>query len=445
MFDLTKQISLDSKNSGVYRKLQAALYLLALVLAIYVGYVIIFPTQYFTFSFPNPNSLQNTVISPRNMEGNFAEHGQAYLGQNLFFDTALIGNYSQAKVSFVLNKKSDALESATLEAKKSFQSFLYPEGEKMGFKDGTLIKNNNNYFIVSQGKLRKFSSDSAAAAQGFKKEAFIGAADEDLKHNETGENVPPTFYPDASLFRINDTYYILENQKLRKFISQNAYLSQYLENQAVEKSVDFLKNYPLDENPVGFGDGSLISYGISAFVVSNGKILPINNTLTFSAMGYDWKNVIAASGDEISLYEKDKLFTISSPHPDGTVFSSDDGRWYRISNRQKQILPTENIAHSWAKRGVIAVSAKSTEEKADCEIQKETLSFRTYSCKIPLEKFKDFIGKDYEFAFNPGNDVRIDSIDVSFEKSANWENFKSTARELVNKIKGNYVGETPAQ
>ena len=42
-------------------------------------------------------------------------------------------------------------------------------------------------------------------------------------------------YPDSSLFKINDDYYILENSHLRKFSSIKAFLSQYDLRQVIEK------------------------------------------------------------------------------------------------------------------------------------------------------------------------------------------------------------------
>lgn len=446
MFDLTKELALGKSSHLLYLRIKTAVYSLSVILALYLACLIVFPTQYFLFSFPNPNSTQNTVIKPRNIEGVFVDHGRINADKKLFFDIALAGNYSQAQISFTLDRESQPLETAHIETRKSYQAFFYPEGDPLGFKDGTLVKNGNNYFIVSRGKLRKFAGVNIIDALGYDKDDFIGATDTDLNYNEKGDDIAnPPAYPDSSIFKINDDYYILENQKLKKFVSPQAYLTQYGENQAIIKNNDFLEKYPKDENLAGFRDGTLVSYGISAYVVSSGLLFPINNTITFSAMGYDWSDVIPASGDEISMYQKDKLFTINSPHPNGTVMADEDNHFYLIKNSQKLLLSSPVIAQSWIKYDPIKVSQKSLDVKENCGLTKNMLSLRTYSCTIPLENFSGLLGKDYEFKLDTLGDIKLNSINVSFQKTASWANMKSAISGLISKIKGNYAPQNPVQ
>ena len=382
--DFTRQILMDQKKYGSYKKLQAFLYLLAFLSAIYFAYLILFPSAYFAYNFSTPNSLKNTVISPRDSEGNYLEHGQIDAADKLVFDAALAGNYGQAKIELAMDKASENPEDSEIRARKSFQSFFYPEGD-------------------------------------------------------------PIKVENAVIYKINDDYYKLADGRLQKFISQNAYSSRYDESAASIADSKILNQYPLDENMIGYADGTLLSYGISAYVVSSGKILPINNTVTFSAMGYNWKNVIPASADEISFYEKDKLFTISSPHPNGTIFTaSDTKKSYLVENGKKNSIPSSEVLNSLGKTGPVDVSAKSLETIEACRLKKEILSLRTYSCEIPLEKFSGLIGKDYEFQLNSNKEIKIDKINVTFKKQISWDNFKATIRDLINKIMANYGIEQTA-
>ncbi|MFA6047612.1 MAG: hypothetical protein WCV59_00720 [Parcubacteria group bacterium] len=442
MFDLTKEITLNSEKYTNYRRLQIAVYILAILIALFLAYLVIFPTQYFQFSFPNPNSTQNNITGVHNSELAFPDRGRFDSAGNIFFYSSLEGNYSQANVSFTLDKDSEGFENGTLEARKSYQAFLYPEGSPIGFKDGTLFKNNNNYYIVSAGKIRKFSSLNLVDSLGFKKEAFVEEDGFDFKFSNQGDDISGiSSYPDSSIFKIKDDYYILQDQKLKKFISPAAFATQYNANQAIEKDNSFLAKYPLDENILGFRDSTLISYGISVFIVSSGRILPVNNTVTFSSMGYDWNDVIPAGGDEVSLYEKDKLFTISSPHPDGTIMKDEkENKWYVIENGEKHLLPSENIANSWLPKGnPISISEESLSLKNNCSLGKNTFSSRTYSCDIPLDNFKPVIGKDYEFKLSSDNDIKLETINADFQKTASWQNFKDTVSSLLTRVKANYV------
>lgn len=378
MFDFTKQIPIDQASYSKYRRLQVFLYFAAFLSVVYFAYLVLFPSAYFAYDFSSPNSLKNTVINPRNLKGDYLEHGATNSAGKLIFDTALVGNYGKAQVEFTMDKQSESPENLEVQARKSFQSFFYPEGQPVELKK-------------------------------------------------------------ADLFKINDDYYMLADGKLRKFISKNAYLSQYDEGAASPKDTSFLKQYPLDENMVGYADGSLISYGISAYIVSSGKILPVNNTVTFSAMGYNWKDVKPASADEISFYEKDKLFTISSPHPNGTILTtSDTKKSYLVENGTKRPIASPEILKSWQKTSPVAVSEKSLGISEKCGLNKETLSFRTYSCDIPLSKLSGLIGKDYEFQLNSDEGIKIDTIRVTFKKQVSWDNFKATIRDLLNKIMANY-------
>ena len=385
MLDFTKQIPLDQKCYSLYKKLQSGLYLLAFLSAVYFAYLILFPSAYFAFDFSSPNSLKNTVISPRNAEGNYPEHGAVATNGKLIFDTALVGNYGKAQIKFTIDKQSENPEGLTVSVRKSFQAYFYPEG----------------------------------------------ALAEEKK---------------ADTYKVADGYYLLSDGKLKKFISENAFLSRYDKNKAIISDASIFKNYPLDENMIGYADGTLISYGISAYIVSSGKILPINNVITFSAMGYNWNDVVAASADEISFYEKDKLFTLSSTHPGGTIFSEKDtGKNYLVEDGMKKPVPNAEILKSLGKTSPISVSPKSLDTIQNCALEKEVLSFRTYACNISLENFKDLIGKDYELLLNSSDkEIRIDKINVIFKKQVSWNNFKATLRDLINKIMANYGIEQAA-
>lgn len=446
MFDLTKEVKLDNKELSLYKRFQALVYVLAAILAVYFASLILFPTAYFTFSFLTPDSTKNSVVSPRDENRNFLEKGSFPLEKSAYFDTMLNGNYSKVSVAFTLNKKSELPEDAIVKVRKSYQAFLYPEGDPIGFKDGTLLKSSGNYFIVSNGSLRQFASFSTASNMEFQESSFKNATSEDLKFNPSGEKISDAnSYPDGSTFRVGNDYYILKEQKLSKFVSENAFKSQYDSEVALEKNEDILKKYPASEEISGFGDGSLLSYGESVFIVSGGNILPVNDAATFTSMGYDWNDVIPASGDEISLYAKAKLFTINSVHPSGTVYKTqDDSHWFMVKDGQKHPLPSEAISQSWTKKNPVLVSSKSLEMQDGCTLRKETFS-RAYSCEFSVENIQENLGKDYEFEISSANEMRADALNVEFKKSINMSNLKLSLLDMFNKIKLNYVPQAANQ
>jgi len=445
-FDLTGEVALDRKNLKLYRILQIALYLSAFLLAIYLAFIILFPSAAFSFDFTNPNSKNNTIANPRDAMQSPINNGDMLSGNKYYFDTAVSGLFSKAVINFSLNNKSQKLSSGSIEIKKSYQAFLYPESAAVGFKDGTLLTDKNNYFIVSNGELRKFATPSIFNSLGFPQNAFIAVAPEELSYNPIGQLIADnSSYPDDSLFKINDNYYILQNKTLEQFTSATAFLDQYKSAQAIEKDNDFLSKYAVSENSIGFADGALISYGISVYIVSGNSIFPINNPVTFVAKGFSWNDVIPASADEISLYTRAKLFNITSAHPDGTIFKTvEDSKYYLIEKGKKHFLPSENIAASWLGRSPIMVSEKSLNATSSCTIKKDALGFgSSYSCEIPVSSLQQLDGTDYEFSMNVNNAVKINSVSVTFEKDINNTNFHSSLRGLFNQVINNYVPATP--
>jgi len=444
-FDLTKEIKLDKKNYRHYRRWQAFFHAFCFAFALYVAYFVFFPTQRFNFSFVILTSNKGNALNPRDESGDLIKDGKFSATQKNYFDASLVGSFSKIKLSFTPKGNSPSLENSHIDLRKSYRAFLYPEGQPIGFKDGTLLENKNDFYLVSDGKLRKFASPALITALGFPVDAFITTSDADLKHNLLGDEISDTKnYPANSIFKINESYYLLDaNNALEKFMSKGAFQSQYTENLAIPKPNDFIKAYALAENPIGFADGSLVSYGSSAYIVSKGKIYPIGDPDIFINQGYNWSDIITISGDEFSLYAKEKLFTLTSIHPDGTVFFTPDSKkWYQIENGQKHELPSEKIAQSWLKKNPITVLGKSLDVIGSCDLKKEL--FGNYACLIPLDDTQDSAGKYYEFTFSAKDNLKIDNLNLLYEKNMTLQNLKLAVRGMILKIKARYgIQSTP--
>lgn len=439
--DLTENIKLTEKDYKLYSVLQALLYLFAIIIAGFFAFNIFFPQASFYFSFNSIVGKKNTLINPQDESFVPIKRGDISANNKFSFYAPLSGNFSKAIVNFTLDKNSDEINTGSIKVQKSYAAFLYPTGAPIGFKNGALLKNTNDYYIVSNGELRKFTTPAIFSSLGFPQDAFIEVSQDDLHYNSLGQQITTVSgYPDNSIFKINDTFYILQNQMLYEFASDAAYLSQYSPNQAIEKDAAFLDYYTLSEDIIGFADGSLISYGNSIFIVSGNFIFPIDSPITFAQKGYDWDNVIRAGADEIALYKKTRIFTIASPHPAGTFFTTaEDKKYYVIQDNQKHLLPSENIANSWQKRNSIIVSEKSLNITANCLLQIDALSMRSYSCEIPIGNLQTLSGTDYEFSAEINNPIKLDSISVVFKKSLNTNNLRTTISEIFNGIRKNYA------
>lgn len=296
-------------------------FVLCLLLA---AYLILFPSANFVFSFKNPDSSKNTVVEPRSGKEELIRSGKVEEGKKLIFDTNPLGDFSEVEIDFTLDGKSSGIENGEVSVRRSYRSFLYPEGEKI--------------------------------------------------------NAP-------------------ENTDLPRLLSAND----------------------------------------SVFIASQGKIWPIADAITFSSMGWSWDDVIPSNSEETGKYEKQKLFTVKNPHPDGTIFSKkENGKYYLIENGEKREI--ENIENflPYLKTTPIISEEKGLEIKSHCKLQ-STFSFsKKYKCTIPIQKMRSLIGNDFQFEANFGNEVKITQISATFKKSFNLENLKSSISILKSRTAANY-------
>lgn len=444
MFDLTQEIKLEPKWRKRYRILQFLLYLIFILLCLFLYYLVLFPSHSFVFSFSNFNSLKNTLRDPRISEDQLLQNGNLKSGEKLIFDSVLTpaeGKFSEIEVNFDLPNGSPSLSGESILVRKSYRAFFYAEGDPVGFHDSSLIQNRGNYYIVSQKKLRKISSLNTLKLFGYDPKSFETVSDEELKYNDPSEDITSAEnYPDDALIKIGSDYYKFKGQQLFRFVSSNAYLSQYSPEQALEKNADFLQKFKVSNELLGFASGTLFSYGQSVFITSNDEILPIDSPVTFEAMGYNWSDVVPATSEEIGIYKKGKLFTIYRPHPDGTIFArKESGTYYLVENMKKREIGGEHIIKSYLKKNPVLVDDKGLEIENKCVLEKKFSFFKnSYGCKINIESLGPIIGDDYQFETTPGADASLETANVSFKKLFSRDNFKLSNLGIINKIRMNY-------
>lgn len=436
MFDLTKEIELPPAARKIYAALRIFVCLLFAAAGIYVFFALFFPIRNFDFSFRAASAQKNTVVSPRDPEGNALEKGLLEKDSPLLFDAPLDGDYSKINISFFLEKNQPPAQNRAVSVRKSFQSFFYPEGKPMDFKEGSLVRHSGDYFIVSGGKLRKFAFVELPRAMGYNLNAFAEITDEEMALNELGDEIEiSSKYPNSTLFKIGDAYYQNAGNTLFKFVSEKAFLTKYDASQTVEKNEDFLKGFTLAENFFGFADGTLLSYGQSAYVVTRGEILPIAFESDFRSMGYDWKDVIAANGEEIGIYKKGALFTLNSPHPDGTIFSDPETKkYFYLQGGQKRELQGPNIQKSYLRRAPIIAQASALEIRKNCQLEKKISFSEKYGCEIPIKDIQTLSGNDYQFELAAGDRIKIKEIKITFEQNTTWSNLRLAVSDIKSKV-----------
>ena len=250
---------------------------------------------------------------------------------------------------------------------------------------------------------------------------------------KTGENLSFTA-SSPSLFSKAEVQFELDKKSQKidsgKIIVRKSYQAFfYPEGNPAE-----IEEYLRARSQQQFGDGSLVSYGNSIYVISNSQVMPIDSPETFVALGYAWENVSPIDADLFSAHTKGSLLTLYSVHPNGTVFQTDTDIKYIIKDGKKYILPIDFTATS-----AVQVSEKSFALSAECQPRKDTLTFRKYSCDLPLDQLQNIPGKDYIFASEFSNDIQLQTINIELKKDATIANLKLSLSNLIKRSKENYV------
>ena len=438
MFDLTKEIQLEPQLRKRYIAARIFLYAIFLVIVFFTLYRILFPSISLIFSFSNINSPKNTLnLSRATLQSDTLTKGSVFANDVLGFAAHPYGNFSHIIIELTTNKNSKITKDTSITVRKSYEAFFYPTGDPIGFGDGTLLAANDTFYIVSNGVLRKFSNTSIAMQLGYSKDSFMQVSQDDLKYNKAGSDIADaTAYPDGTLFSVGDTYYQLKDQQLTPFVSTNAFLSQFDANQAIIKNTDFLNQYKLSETSFGFANGTLASLAPSVFILSEGKSYPISNADTFIRKGFNWNNVIQIDSSELGIYEKQKQFTYSQPHPDGTLFlDQKTNKYFAIQDGEKHPIESAAVAKTYSKQKPVIVDSQESAVGASCQLKKKFLSSTTYTCDILLNSFNNLIGNDFQIDAKFADNAKISSINTTFSTSLSWENFILA----LSKIKGGLI------
>jgi len=325
---VNNELQLNEHWQKIYKISRIFVYVAFILTLLYACYLVLFPSASFTFSFKNPDSSKNTIVSPRDKNGTLNKNGKVKSGDTLVFDTNPIGDFSEAVVKFTLEKKSGPVQNSSVSTKRSYRSFFYPEGEKLTNADNNV-------------------------------------------------------------------------------------------------------EYP-----------KLLSSANSVFLTSQGKIWPIADVATFESMGFNWNDVQKSNSEETGSYEKQKLFTLKSPQPDGIVFlDKSSGKYYVIKNETKRELANPEVVLPNLNMHPITADGKGLNTEEMCQLKKSFSIFKKYSCIIPIEKMQSIIGNDYQFKAGFGSDVNIQNANVTFKKTFNVKNLKSAISILKLRLTANYYGQ----
>lgn len=441
MLDFTKNVHLTPKWQKRYLILRFGVYVFFLLVSLVALNSIIFPSFSVDHFFSLKNTKKNTLaIPPRDKQNQPLKNDKLQEGGNFQFDASRLGKFSTAQLSFTLKKDSAQIKNAHVSAQKAYAALFYPQGDSIGFKDGSLLNKNMEFFLVSDGVLHKFASAELMQKLGFLPDMFTEVNAQDLLDTPLGAPLEKATYPNQTLFAIEDAFYQLKNGTLHQFISSQAFLSHYDKKQALAKNADFLTQFPVSEDLIGFADGTLVSSPQSVFVLSENKSFPIDSTFTFEALGYNWNDVITASSDEIGLYEKQKVLDINAIHPSGTVFYDKDTQKYFIfKDQQIHPLTSALVAASYLKKNPVFFAKQEINLAPTCQLSEKIWPLHTYACTLDIKSLENLAGSNYHFEISLGDEINLQNLHLTLKKSLGRENFNDSLVHIKQLLMQNYA------
>lgn len=316
IMDFSPQITkyLSPKDLKTYKLSRNVIFAVFILVVAYFSLNFLFPSQIFIFDFQNPNSSKNTISDVRNNDKDLLE-----------FYSSTPENFSEARITLKLDKKSSPITDGKIEVRKSYKAFFYPKGESANI-------NNENLF--------------------------------------------------SSI--------------------------------------------------------NLFSFGDAVYVRNKEKIHPVGDAIVFSSFGFNWDDVVPISEEDLGAYEKGKLFTFSSRHPEGTVFFAKDTEKYYIIQDEKKFEISPDLAKSFRRRTPVLIQEKGLEEKSGCALSKNFWPFNSYSCKASIEELAKYLGKDYQFQMKNSDNLKIDTIKVSLSRNINIENLRFTLSTIKRRLLTEY-------
>ncbi len=361
-----------------YFFLRFFMYFLCIVMAVLLASRFFFPTITQNFDFRSPESSKNMLLAPRSPENTPRTNGKIESKGTLVTDTAVVGDFSLVTVTAVLEKKSTLPETLSVSLRRSYQSFLYPTGE------------------------------------------------------------PVSDFPNETIMRASDTYYLLRDDTLFPFVSEQAYLSRFPKERAsiITDTVPFFERFSVSDTWFGFRVGTLLSNANGVFVVvSETEVRPIGSADIFLSLGYNFADVIPVNEEELGVYQQGRILLLGAPHPDGTVLHDPTTDDYFLIQKgtKKPLLP--GIYRDFLLETIhpIIVSSQASAETVHCTLT-PTIFRSAFSCTTPITTLIPGFGNDFELRMDSASAIDLNTLSVSFETAKNRQNILTLLSQMKQRL-----------
>jgi hypothetical protein len=248
-------------------------------------------------------------------------------------------NYPQ--VYYIENFQKRAIESPALFESRGFDwngliissegdIDQIPDGPVLTFRDGSLLSNRGNVYIISDGLKRPIDSPAAFLRLGFKWNNVKAVSDAEINIHPLGERVTTSSaYPDGVVIKTGGgKMYLVDDDKRRYVPSPLIFESQFKWNEAVDLSLAVAPVYnPSEKGDVTIRDGVLMAGEGKVWVTENNKKVPIFSPEIFESMRLSWGQIKPATAFDLAIMPTNNASNIGKNirvFADGTALKADN-------------------------------------------------------------------------------------------------------------------------
>ncbi len=361
-----------------YRLAQVGLYSILFLLFSFLIFRSLFPVITHSFDFQNPTSSKHDLLIPKNNANTLVSNGKIPNGDNLIFHDGTSGLYQKAQFTLTVEKKAPLPEALTITLRHGYAATWLPVGDDI------------------------------------------------------------SAFPQDKVYVADDTYYLLRDNTLSRFVSHEAFLSRYPETYAERVSPEFLKTFTQSDTLVGYRPGLLVEYADGVFLIANEtEMRPIGSARIFANIGYRFEDVKKVNAEELGIYKRGKIFLSGDLHPNGTVFLDTDTNTYYIVQGETfhKLLPGAYLDFLLGQAHPITFSQTTNDMTVSCTPEKSTFTHAVH-CETDLTHIYDLVGSDYEMNVkNLGVDTDIQYYEARFYTAVNNQNFGF----ILSQVKENFL------
>ncbi len=169
---------------------------------------------------------------------------------------------------------------------------------------------------------------------------------------------PAQEYPDGTILKVNNDYWLIQNGERRKFSSMSVLNSRYDSNRAVIVDQSALSPYR-EGAPIRFHNYAIImSPQGNLYLLVDEKKRPFASTEAFRRIGYNMEEIMSASWQDVNSYITGKEITVATAYPTGALLQNKEtgGVYWVQDETRAPIVDRIFLETKYKNQEIIAVS-----------------------------------------------------------------------------------------